>query len=492
MAQNKLLTAVSLGLCLACSSPGATQQRSAAPSPAATAPAPSAPAAKPAPVAATDFRRQFVEVAKTVRPTVVAITSVSTVEVGTSRFEGSPFEFFFHGAPHPEKQKRQGVGTGVIVDPRGYILTNNHVVADADEIKVALKDDRELEAQVVGTDPKTDVAIIKVKLDGLKGEPLQAAALGDSDKLEVGEWVMAVGSPFGLTQTVSAGIVSAVGRGHVGIADYEDFIQTDAAINPGNSGGPLVNMNGQVVGINTAIASRTGGNNGVGFAIPINMARSVMHQLIDHGQVVRGYLGVYIGDVNEELAKSFGYQGKGGVLVQDVSADGPGAKAGLKAGDIILERDGKPASDVTSFRNGIAQSAPGTSLALVVFRDGKRMSLSAKLEALPGEATGKPGKHAPKAGGRGLGVSDITPELKQRLQLELDRGAVVVQVRPDSSADQAGLKPGDVIAQVGADEVKNAKDAERMIGHSDAGKALRLRVIREGHGVFVILPPVRP
>jgi serine protease Do len=487
MVQRKLLAGLSLGLCLACGSMAATQHLAADNSP---APAKAAtPAAAPsAPAAATDFRRQFVVVAKAVRPSVVAVTSTSTVDIG-SPMEGNPFEFFFRRAPRPEKQRRQGVGTGVIVDPRGYILTNNHVVADADEIKVVLKDDRELTAQVVGTDPKTDVAVIKVKLDDAKGEKLQAAVLGDSDKLEVGEWVMAVGSPFGLAQTVSAGIVSAVGRGHVGIAEYEDFIQTDAAINPGNSGGPLVNLEGQVVGINTAIASQNGGNNGVGFAIPIAMAKAVMRQLIDHGEVVRGYLGVYIGDVNEALAKSFGYQGKGGVLVQDVSADGPGAKAGLKPGDIIVDRDGKPATDVVSFRNGIAQSAPSSSLTLGVWRGGKRVTVKATLEALPTEHAGKKGHRGATGGGRGLGLSDLSEELRQRLQLQNERGAVVTQVEPGSSAERTGLRPGDVITQVGDDAVTNASDASRLIGKVDANKPVRLRLVREGHGLFVILPP---
>jgi serine protease Do len=487
MVQRKLLTAVSVALCLACGSTVSTQRASADSPPAAS------PSGAPKPSPSGDFRRLFVDVAKAVRPSVVAVTSVSSVNVG-SPFEGggSPFDFFFHGGPRPEgKQKRQGIGSGVIVDSaRGYILTNNHVVADADEIKVVLKNERELEAEIVGTDPKTDIAVIKVKLDDkTKAEGLQAAMLGNSDQLEVGEWVMAVGSPFGLAQTVSAGIVSAVGRGHVGIAEYEDFVQTDAAINPGNSGGPLINLDGRVVGINTAIASQSGGNNGVGFAIPVNMAKTVMDQLIAHGQVVRGYLGVYIADVKDDLAKSFGYTGKGGVLVQDVSADGPGGKAGLKPGDIILERDGKPITDVVAFRNGISQTAPNTAVALTIWREGKKQTLKAKLEELPTEGHGKKGGHPHMPTGRGLGLSDLTDALKQRFRLELNRGAVVVQVEPDSAAANAGLRPGDVIAQVGSDEVKDANDAQRLLGHAESSKPLRLRLIREGHGMFVILPP---
>jgi serine protease Do len=490
MSQNRSLAILSVAAALACSSTASTQ--SSAKTPIAAA-APAIAAAKPVTVPAGDFRRQFIEVAKTVRPSVVAITSVSTVEMGGPGGEGNPLDFFFRGLPHPEgKQRRQGIGSGVIIDARGYILTNNHVVEDADELKVVFSDDTEVPAEVVGTDPKTDVAVVKLKANGHVVPELRPVAIGDSDKLEVGEWVMAIGSPFGLKQTVSAGIVSAVGRGNVGITDYEDFVQTDAAINPGNSGGPLVNLNGALVGLNTAIASRSGGSQGVGFAIPVNMAKAVMKQLIDNGQVTRGYLGVYIADLHEDLAKSFGYNGRG-VLVQDVSAGSPGAKAGLKAGDIIIERDGKPVIDTVVFRNGIASTPPGTTLALTVFRDGKKVQLSAKLEALPAEQTqaaGKPGKQGAEQGGRGLAISDLTPELKQRLGIDASQGAVIVRVVPDSAAERSGLQPGDVVMQIGKDVVKNAKEAERAFAKNNAAQPLRLRIVREGHGMFVLLAPV--
>jgi serine protease Do len=483
---------LSVAAALACSSTASTQGNVKTPIAAA---APALAAAKPVTVAAGDFRRQFIEVAKTVRPSVVAITSVSTVEMGGPEGgEGGPFDFFFRGMPHPEgKQRRQGIGSGVIIDARGYILTNNHVVEDADEIKVVFSDDTEVPAEVVGTDPKTDVAVVKLKANGHVIPELRPVAIGDSDKLEVGEWVMAIGSPFGLKQTVSAGIVSAVGRGNVGITDYEDFVQTDAAINPGNSGGPLVNLSGALVGLNTAIASRSGGSQGVGFAIPVNMAKAVMKQLIDNGQVTRGYLGVYIGDLHEDLATSFGYKGRG-ILVQDVSAGSPGAKAGLKAGDIIIERDGHPATDVVAFRNGIAATAPGTNIALTVFRDGKKVPLKAKLEALPNEqaqAAGKGGnKQGAEQGGRGLAISDLTPELKQRLGIESGEGAVIVRVVPDSAAERSGLQPGDLLTQIGKDVVKNAKEAEKAFTKYNAAQPLRLRIVREGHGMYVLLAPV--
>jgi serine protease Do len=482
-----------LGLLLACTSTAVTQRDGAAAAAAAAGGNGAMSPRKPSVAAQTDFRRQFVEVAKVVRPSVVAITSVAAVTAPESPFEGSPFDFFFRGNPRPQgKQKRQGMGSGVIVDARGYILTNNHVVQGADTLTVVLHDDRELPAQVVGTDPKTDVAVIKVKLEGKETGALTPVALGNSDQLEVGEWVMAIGSPFGLKQTVSAGIVSAVGRGHMGITDYEDFVQTDAAINPGNSGGPLVDLEGRVVAINTAIASRSGGNQGVGFAIPVNMAKAVMDQLIDHGSVVRGYLGVFIADVSPELGKSFGYTGRGGVLVQDVTAGSPGAKAGLRAGDILVERDGKPIAELSSFRNGIAATAPGTSIALTVYRDGKRVALTAKLEALPGdEAQAKAGQKEPSGGqfAHGLALAELTPEIARRFEIEGKSGVVVVKVASGSSADEAGLRQGDLITQIGRAEIKTLKDAERVLGSADAKTPLRLRVVREGHGLFVILKP---
>jgi serine protease Do len=494
MPDHKLLATVSLALSLACSNTASTQRDAGTTATAPQAqPASAVQANAKALPSPNELSRAFVEVARTVRPSVVAVTSVSTVQAPSF---GSPFDFFFRGVPRPEggrQQRRQGIGSGVIIDTRGFVLTNNHVVQDADELKVVLGDDRELEAEVVGTDPNTDLAVIKIK-DAKVAQTLQPATLGDSDALEVGEWVMAVGSPFGLRQTVSAGIISAVSRGRVGIADYEDFIQTDAAINPGNSGGPLVSLNGRVIGINTAIASQTGGYQGVGFAIPISMARTVMKQLIEHGEVVRGYLGVYITDVSEELAKSFNYPAKGGALVQDVSPDGPAAKAGLKPGDIVTKRDGKQVTDTVVFRNAIAATKPGTTVSLHVWREGKEQELKVKLEELPNDQ-GRSARRAPSGpgrsgtSGRGLQLSDLTPELKRRLGAQVESGAVVVGVAPGSAAEGAGLAPGDVIVQIGDQVVKNASDTARLLNRANPAAPLRLRVVREGRGLFVILPP---
>ncbi len=474
-------------------------------------------AQSPAPATATavatgaigppEFARPFIQVPKDVGPSVVAVTSVSTAKAQApetnpfdflSPFGDSPLERFFKSLPRQDqRQQRQpqlrGIGSGVIVDAKGLILTNNHVVRDAETLSVVLDDAREYKAEVIGKDPKTDLAVIRLKPNGKPLPPLRPAVLGDSSALEVGQWVMAFGSPFGLKRTVSAGIVSAKGRGHVGISDYEDFIQTDAAINPGNSGGPLVDLEGRVVGINTAIVSKSGGYQGVGFAIPINMAKAVMSELIAHGTVTRGFLGVLISELSDDLAASFGFTGKG-VLVQDVTPDGPGAKAGLKPGDIITERDGRPISDVGLFRNSIADTAPGTTVNLTVFRGGRTQTIKVKLELLKTEE-GPAEKQQPQAAPSGTGGShgmefvDVTPELRQHLGLDLTPGVLITRVQPGSDADDAGLAPGDLLVQVGTTEVKTAQEAERALERLDPKATVRLRVIREKQGVFVLLKP---
>jgi serine protease Do len=429
-----------------------------------------------------DFRNQFVAAASAIRPAVVSINSTEKVEPrgGASPFEGTPFEFFFRGIPRGNvPQIRRGVGSGTIIDAEGHILTNNHVIAGADEVKVVFADNHEVVAKVVGADAKTDIAVVKVDPGAAK---LQAAVLGDSDKLQVGEWVLACGSPFGLKQTVSAGIVSAVGRGNVGIAEYEDFIQTDAAINPGNSGGPLVDLQGRIVGVNTAIASGSGGNVGVGFAIPIKMAAQVMRQLLDHGKVVRGYVGLYIADVTDKLAQSFAYKGAGGALVQDVTAGAPGDQAGLKPGDIIVAIGGQPVLNAAEFRNAIAASAPGTEVELKIWRDREEMTKQVKLGQLPASeavATGGPGKPAEPRWG--LQLSDIPSQLKDRAQ----QGALVTQVQPESPADDAGLHPGDIVIDVQGNAVASASQAQRLL--QSAKSPVRIRVLREGHGLFLVL-----
>ncbi|MCX5684772.1 MAG: Do family serine endopeptidase, partial [Planctomycetota bacterium] len=333
----------------------------------------------------------FREVAKRVKPAVVSVTTTQTLTASESPFGdmGDDFlrRFFGQGgpstaprgkAPAPRKFQRQGLGSGVIVSPDGYIMTNNHVVEEAQEISVHLSDGREFKAKVIGTDPPTDVAVIKIM-----AENLPVAPLGDSDKAEVGDWVLAIGSPFGLEETVTAGIISATGRSNVGITDYEQFLQTDAAINPGNSGGPLVNMRGQVIGINTAIASRSGGYAGIGFAVPANMVREVMKRIRETGHVTRGWLGVGIQRLTPELADSMKLKADQGVLVSQIMEGGPADKGGLKAGDVVVEYAGKPVKTPGELQNTVAWTAPGTKAEIVVVRDGKRQTLTVTVEKRP-------------------------------------------------------------------------------------------------------------
>ncbi len=298
----------------------------------------------------------------------------------------------------------------------------------------------------------------------------------------MGQWVVAAGSPFGLAQTFSAGIISAVDRGAAGITDYGDFIQTDAAINPGNSGGPLVSLHGQVIGINTAIASRTGGSHGVGFAIPVDLAKTVVAQLLDGGKVVRGWLGVYITELSPDMAESFGHEGKG-ILVQDVPPEGPAHAAGLQSGDIIVELDGRPVDDVDDFRNTIAHTRPGTKVALTLVRDQKRKTLDVELGELPGQGDAA----GPAFSSTGLGLSDITPQLRQQYAVESRQGALVISVAPDSLADQAGIRPGDVIEAVTGKPVSSADQARKLLSADALAKGVRLRLRRGDRGMFVLL-----
>jgi serine protease Do len=486
---SKLVPRLGITLALALSAASGCRHESVAPGPAdASTPKATEPVARSSESTGTaaqlDFRHQFVAAAKAIAPAVVSITSTAVLNARrSSPFEGTPFEFFFHGMPHNEGPSlRRGVGSGTIIDTEGHILTNNHVIEGADRVRVVTADNHEFDAKVVGADPKTDVAVVQITPGDVK---IQAAVIGESDALEVGDWVLACGSPFGLRQTVSAGIVSALGRGNVGISEYEDFIQTDAAINPGNSGGPLVDLNGRIIGVNTAIASSGGGNVGVGFAIPIKMASQIMKQLLEHGKVVRGYVGLYIGDVTDRLAESFGYKGAGGALVQDVTPGGPGSHAGIKAGDIIFELDGKPVTNAAHFRNSVAALSPGTKVDLKLWRDKKEMIVHVELGELP--ASGKGG--APGATGTGevrwgLALSDVPPSMERAKGMP-DRGARVRAVEPESAADDAGLQRGDVIVEVEGKNVDSAQAAQHML--QNAKGAIRLRVMRDGRGLYLMM-----
>lgn len=433
--------------------------------------------------------KAFAAVVKKAVPAVVFVRVEKTVE---SRGTASPFQFqdpfdFFNDpfferffGPHfqprrrmPRKFQQRGQGSGFIISKDGYILINNHVVGDADLIKVKLSDGREFKAKVIGTDPQSDVAVIKIDATNLP-----VLRLGDSDKLEVGEWVIAIGNPFGLSQTVTVGVVSAKGRSRIGINDYEDFIQTDAAINPGNSGGPLVNIHGEAVGMNTAIFSRSGGYMGIGFAIPINMAKAIKDQLLKKGKVTRGWLGVVIQDIDEELAKSFGLEKTEGVLIAEVSEGSPAEKAGLKQGDIILRLNGKKVDDLGELRNKIALTAPGTKVKLEVLRENKRRTIQVTIGEQPaGRAIGMAQHEI--LGKIGLVVQDLTEELAKQFGYRESQGVLVAEVEPGSPAARVGIRPGHLIEEVNRRRVHNMDEFVRALAQSKKTKSVLFRV-RDG------------
>jgi serine protease Do len=424
------------------------------------------------------------DVAEKVLPSVV---TVSTTVV--QRQPASMFPFFGGG---PSERQAQGIGSGVIVSSDGYILTNNHVVAEAREIKVMLADKREFDAIVVGTDPKSDLAVIK-----LKGSPtgLVAAEFGDSTQLRLGDVVLAIGNPLGVGETVTMGIVSAKGRADLGITAYEDFIQTDAAINPGNSGGALVNSQGQLVGINTAILSRTGGYQGIGLAIPSSMAQPIMESLKKSGKVSRGFLGVGIQDVDRDLATALKLPAPNGVLLTEVRAQGPGGKAGLSRGDVVTKVDGHAVTSTGQFRNLIASSGAQKRVSLELVRDGKPLSLAVQLAEVPddlGEAAesgGAPSTPQATSGGAldGVTLSELTPELRRTLGLSPDaqKGVVVTDLEPRSAAARAGLRPGDVVLELNRVPVESLTKFKELYGKA-SGDVLLL-VQRHGASVFLVV-----
>jgi serine protease Do len=431
----------------------------------------------------------FSEVVKQVSPSVVNVKISQTVKMPHPPFGGFPWDFFGEspfGRPfeEPEGQEypRQGAGSGVILSKDGYVLTNNHVVEGADEITVTTSEGEEYEAEVVGTDPRTDLAVIKVK-----GKGLPAAKLGDSDRIEVGEWVLAVGNPFQLHNTVTAGIISARGRSNVGLAEYEDFIQTDAAVNPGNSGGALVNLDGEVIGITSSIATRTGIFQGVGFAIPINMAKQIMEQLIETGKVTRGWLGIYIQPITPELKDQFKLKSKEGALVADVNEGGPAAKAGMRRGDVIVAYRGEKIKDPNNLRNLVAATDVGAVADVKVIRDGKEKTLRVKIGELPEEtaAVERPfGRDLEKD--LGFTVSNLTPSIRRQLELPEDQEGVAVRnIKQASDAYQNGLRKADVIIEVNRKPVSDVADFDRVVSGLSAGDQVLLVVITEGHTRYV-------
>ncbi|RMF94925.1 MAG: DegQ family serine endoprotease [Gammaproteobacteria bacterium] len=407
------------------------------------------------------------------------------------RFFGEDFPAPPGRAPAPRQPRgRQviGQGSGFVFDAKHgllkdktYILTNNHVVDKAEKIRVRLEDGREFDAKVTGRDPQSDIAVIEIDASGLP-----ALRLGDSSKLEVGEWVVAMGNPFGLSHTLTVGVVSAKGRTSLGINDYEDFIQTDAAINPGNSGGPLLNLDGEVVGINTAIFTRSGGYMGVGFAIPSNLAREIARQLIDKGEVTRGYLGIVIQQLTADLAESFGLEPGQGVLVSQVTDDSPAAKAGIRQGDIVVAYQGRPVTDVGDFRNRVSLTPPGSRATLTVLRDGKRRTLTAVIGKLDENAVAAAAPaHSEEE--LGLTVQTLTSELARQFDVEADSGVVVTAVEPGSIAALAGIRPGTVILEVNREPVKTAADFKRAVAAAAGERRLLLLVRQDGMQRYLVL-----
>lgn len=445
--------------------------------------------------------KAFAAVARQVSPSVVFIQVESTREGVTLAPFSSPFgddlfeRFFgerlpgFHRREAPEKQRRtvsQGSGfvfaskTGLLSD-KTYILTNNHVVEGADRIRVKLQDGREFDAKITGTDPQSDVAVLEIKASGIPALPW-----GDSSNLEVGEWVVAMGNPFGLSHTLTVGVVSAKGRTTLGISDYEDFIQTDAAINPGNSGGPLVNLDGEVVGVNTAIFSRSGGYMGVGFAIPSNLAKAIADQLIEHGEVERGYLGIVIQQLTPDLAESFDIDVGQGILVAQVSEDSPAEKAGLRQGDVIVNFRGEPVKDIGSFRNRVSLTPPGSTEELTILRNGKRKNLKVTIGKLTKDKLIAKGPMQ-SADEIGLTVQTLTPQLAEQFNAKPGEGVVVTEVRPDSIAAMAGIEPGTVILRVNRKEVKSAADFRQAVEEGSGEKRVLLLIRKDDMQRYVAL-----
>ncbi len=428
--------------------------------------------------------RTFASIAESVGPSVVTITSRTTVKATIPGFPGfsSPFGFNPWQNPVPEQQEyvMEGLGSGVIVTPDGFIVTNNHVVEGADELEVILGDGTRYPATLVGADSKTDIAIISIEADSLPA----FTRTGNSDSLEVGEWVLAIGSPFALSQTVTQGIVSYIGRSGMGLADYESYIQTDAAINPGNSGGALVDMEGRLVGINSAIASRSGGYEGIGFAIPINLVLQIQDDLMAQGFVTRGWLGVRIQELDAGLAAEFGEE-RGAVLVSDVEAGSPAEDAGIQRGDVILELNGTSVESSAYFRNTISSLDPGSEVSLLVSRDGARSTIRAVLEALPGEEqVAKLESRAPAV--TGWVLRDLDTRTAQRLGYDGSEGVVVGSVTADGFAARAGLQQGDVILEVDRRTVSTVDEVDSAVAASGSGALLL--VWRQGYTVYLVMP----
>lgn len=439
-----------------------------------------------------DFNDAIVNIAERTNQTVVTITTTQTV----TRRQQTPFSFFFDDPRFDQEQEysRRGLGSGVIVSADGYILTNNHVIENAEEINVQFFDGDEMDAEVVGTDPASDIAVLKVTAE----EDLSAIAMGDSDEIKAGEMVLAIGSPLGqqFAHSVSMGIVSASGRSSLGLNDYENYIQTDAAINPGNSGGALINLDGELVGINTAIASRTGGYQGLGFAIPVNMARDVMEALITEGRVARGYLGIYWAEaeVDRTMAQALGLERARGVLIGRVEPGTPAEDAGLREGDVILSLDGKEIKSWRDFQVDIGSRKPGDVVQLEIFREGEQLDIEVELGELDAEEFASNNVDNEEMNDLretlGFSVDNLTNSIRQQLQLNEDvQGVVVTNISGGSPAARQGLQRGDVITRVGDQDVTSPGEFYGAIQNfiDSETDAVLLRVNRQGRNVFIAI-----
>jgi serine protease Do len=438
----------------------------------------------------------FADLAEKLSPTVVNIYTTQTVEVSSSPHQffpdemeiPEPFRRFFGlpdgpGGQAPKREmERTSLGSGVIVTADGYVLTNNHVVEDADEIHVTLSTFEEFEATIIGRDPKSDVAVIKIT----PKEDLPFAAFGNSDTLRVGEWVLAIGNPFGLQKTVTAGIVSAKGRS-INNESYGNFIQTDASINPGNSGGPLFNLKGEMVGLNTAIFSRTGGNIGIGFAIPVNMAKKVFAQLKEQGKVTRGWLGVMIQQVTGDLAENFNLDRPIGALVGQVVPDSPAEKAGIKAGDVIISYNGKEVSQMTMLPAMVANTNVGEKAELVLIRDGEKQTMTVEIGILEEDETVLAGTETGTSKKLGITVQELTPQLAESLGIEEDSGLIVNDVTPGSAAAKAEIRRGDMILEINREKIETVAQYRKALQAAQEKKSILLLIQRNQNTRFVVI-----
>ena len=439
----------------------------------------------------------FVEIAKKQNPAVVNVSTKAKAETAHKNFRvprpgpgqnksPDPFRDFYDRffGERPNQRPKRGMGSGFVIDKEGHILTNYHVIEQADEIVVILDDngtEKEYTATLVGSDPKTDIALIKINRESGDNKDFPFLRLGSSENLEVGEWVVAIGNPFGLSHTVTVGVVSALGRS-IGAGPYDEFIQTDASINPGNSGGPLINIEGDVIGINTAIISgNTGGNVGIGFAIPIDIAKGILKDLRERGTVTRGWLGVMIQKITPDLAKSFGLSQSEGALVGDVIPDGPAAKGGVKRGDVIVMFDGQQVKDMEDLPKIVAATRPNSVVDVEVIRDGSRMTLSVSIELLEDSQETVVAKADPL----GLQVQDITEELAQSLKLESVEGVLVSDVTAGNAAAEAGIRRGDVISEMNRSIVKDMRDYQNLMASVQKGSSVLFLVKRGGSTIYI-------